>query len=160
MFYILNGHFVDDSSTQGGKFATSSGQPELDRQQSTSSLTSTMTNDSVFEPESPPHEQRTIAPTNTLSQTSLSGRQGTHATPSSSPPKNNNFITPRKVFNPFPKPTTGLLTAEKAKIGVKLGLYRPHDALAYMSPSERRLFLKNDKAYIGRIAMASQSSMW
>lgn len=92
-----------------------------------------------------------------INKSSQPRRHSEHKSPSRHSP---DTMIAQKAFNPFPKAAAGLLTAEKAKVGIKLGLYKPEDALSYVRPSERRNLLKDDKNFIGRIAMSSQSAMW
>lgn len=74
-----------------------------------------------------------------------------------------------KVYNPFPKPVTGLLSADKAKKGVRLGLYTTKNALHFMSPSQRNQFIASQKKYYphggggasgGRLVTGSKSTFW
>lgn len=69
------------------------------------------------------------------------------------------LISPTKLFNPFPKPANGILSAEKARIGVKLGLYKAREAMVYMNRTEKTQFL-NDHKQEGVSSRQSSSSIW
>lgn len=151
----------------------------LSRKISTVSNASCVTSDSVFLHDSPqtqsPASSSHSTPNHTPNHTPRRSHNLTTAVqynnqshiPASTMPRYSattlmdTITSARKPFNPFPKPANGLLSAEKAKIGVKLGLYKPQDAMAYMSPTERRQFLKDRKdSYYGRVATPSRSSLW
>lgn len=116
---------------------------EIRRQHSTASDSSSISTDSVF----------------THSILNQNGHQGS-SNSLSQRPYSKEFIPSMKPFSPFPKPATGILSAKKAKIGVELGLYKPESALAYMSPAERKQFLREGKHFTGRMAMSPTSSLW
>lgn len=118
------------------------------RQDSLCSTTSTILSDDVFVSEQKP----ACTPSKTISRTNKD-RSPFH-TPQS--------VAYKQPYSPFPKPvTTGLLSAEKAKIGVRLGLYTAKDALSYMSPDQRRQFLSSGIVRpASKFVSASRSSHW
>lgn len=66
-----------------------------------------------------------------------------------------------KPFNPFPKPSHSLLTAQKAKQGIKLGLYKPQDAINFMDPTQRREFIVSEKrSYTNRLVRSNNTQWW
>lgn len=131
----------------------------LDRQLSTMSNVSSLTNDSVFTHDSP--TRKPLAAAYCHVKGAVVRQDCSRASPGATrTDRHNDSMAPPRSYNPFPKPAKGLLSAEKAKVGIKLGLYKPQDALAYMTPSEQRQLLKDGKNFIGRIAVASRSNMW
>lgn len=133
----------------------------IESTRSSDSVSSGATNDDVFDLGSSAHSMERHSTSGRSHTNSPEASRVTNHTPSKARPTyNSNSMPLKKAFNPFPKPATGLLSAEKAKVGVKFGLYKPEDALSYVKPSERRNFLNDENNYIGRMAMASQSTMW
>ena len=72
------------------------------------------------------------------------------------------IVSPTKLFNPFPKPANGILSAEKARIGVKLGLYKAQDAMVYMNKAEKTHFLNScgESKHDGGACKQSSSTIW
>ncbi|XP_067935061.1 TBC1 domain family member 30-like [Watersipora subatra] len=124
----------------------------LNRQVSSSSMTSCTTTDSVFEHEVPSPSAANHSYSNNRGETHLSHKSLTEKKPRS------HSVRGQREFNPFPVPSTGMLSAQKAKVGIKFGLYRPEDALPYVKPADKKSFIKSDKTLMSRMPVTS--AMW